>query len=76
MTMEDIENELFKKFKMNGLVLGEENAVRLMDLSLDAGTTSDIVPAKMNKDGSFAKNSKIANRDEFKEISDYLHHYM
>ncbi|WP_428911336.1 helicase-exonuclease AddAB subunit AddB [Niallia sp. Krafla_26] len=74
MTMEDIENELFKKFKMNGLVLGEENAVRLMDLSLDAGSASDVVPAKMNKDGSFAKNSKIASKQEFKEISDYLHH--
>lgn len=74
MTMEDIENELFKKFKMNGLILGEENAVRLMDYSLEAGSTSQIVPAKVNKDGSFAKHSKIASKKEFKEISDYLHH--
>ena len=74
MTMEDIENELFKKFKMNGLILGEENAVRLMDYSIEAGSTSQIVPAKVNKDGSFAKHSKIASQQEFKEISDYLHH--
>ena len=46
MTMEDIENELFKKFKMNGLVLGEEKAVRLMDLNLDAGTTSILFQLK------------------------------
>ena len=26
LTLEEIEKELFKKFKMNGLVLGEENA--------------------------------------------------
>ncbi|WP_338472107.1 helicase-exonuclease AddAB subunit AddB [Niallia sp. XMNu-256] len=74
MTIEDIENELFKKFKMNGLVLGEENAVQLMDLSLDAGSTSNIVPAKMNKDGSFSKQSKIASKQEFSTISEYLHH--
>lgn len=73
MTMEDIEKELFKKFKMTGLVLGEENAVRLMDSSLDFGTASQIIPAKMNKDGSFAKQSKIASKQEFEEISDYLH---
>ena len=34
LTLEDIEKELFKKFKMNGLVLGEENAVKMMDLNL------------------------------------------
>ena len=37
LTLEEIEKELFKKFKMNGLVLGEENAIRLMDLNLDTG---------------------------------------
>ena len=74
MTMEDIENELFKKFKMNGLILGEENAVRLMDYSVEAGSTSQIIPAKVNKDGSFAKHSKIASQQEFNDISDYLHH--
>jgi ATP-dependent helicase/nuclease subunit B len=31
-TLEDLEQEMLKKFKMNGLMLGEENAIRLMDL--------------------------------------------
>ena len=35
MTLEEIEEEISKKFKMNGLLLGEENAIRLMDISLD-----------------------------------------
>lgn len=74
MTIEDIEKELFKKFKMNGLVLGEENAIKMMDLNLDLGTTSNIIPAKINKDGSFAKHSKIASKQEFEGISNYLHH--
>ena len=74
LTLEDIEKELFKKFKMNGLVLGEENAVKMMDLNLDSGSTSNIIPAKINKDGSFAKHSKVASKQEFEGISDYLHH--
>ena len=59
---------------MNGLVLGEENAVKMMDLNLDSGSTSNIIPAKINKDGSFAKHSKVASKQEFEGISDYLHH--
>jgi ATP-dependent helicase/nuclease subunit B len=73
-TLEEIEQELLKKFKMNGLVLGEEKAVTLMDLNMDTGVSSNVIPAKMNKDGTFAKSSKIASEKEFEEVSQYLHH--
>ena len=36
---------------MNGLVLGEENAVKMMDLNLGFGVYINIIPAKINKDG-------------------------
>ena len=41
---------------------------------MDSGSTSNIIPAGIKKDGSFAKQSKVASKQEFEEISDYLHH--
>ena len=46
LTLEDIEKELFKKFKMNGLVLGEENAVKMMDLNLGFGVYIEYYSSK------------------------------
>src|SRR5699024_1450789 len=40
---EDIEEEIFKKYKMSGLISAEETAARLMDTSLTTGR-SDIAP--------------------------------
>ena len=31
-SLDEIEQEILKTFKMNGLILGEENVIRLMDL--------------------------------------------
>ncbi|WP_100330557.1 helicase-exonuclease AddAB subunit AddB [Bacillus xiapuensis] len=65
MTIEQIEEEIFKSFKMKGLVLGEEEVVRLMDTTLETGS-SKIISAGINKkDGKLAKNSKVANRQQF-----------
>lgn len=71
MTLEDIEKEMLKKFKMNGLLLGEENAIRLMDDSLDSGS-SIIIPAEFKKDGTIAKRSKVASKEEFEDIRQYV----
>src|SRR5699024_6381428 len=54
-----IEDKLFKKYKMTGLVKEEEEIERLMDTTLETGH-SDIVPFGHKKDGSYYANSKIA----------------
>jgi ATP-dependent helicase/nuclease subunit B len=71
LTLEDIEQEIFKKYKMNGLLLGDENVIRLMDQTLDKGE-SPIISAGFNKDGSLSKRSKIASKQEF----DYLRRFV
>ncbi|MED3572442.1 helicase-exonuclease AddAB subunit AddB [Cytobacillus praedii] len=71
LTLEDIEQEIFKKFKMNGLLLGDENVIKLMDQTLDKGD-SPIISAGFNKDGSISKRSKIASKQEF----DYLRKFV
>ena len=71
MTLEEIEEEISKKFKMNGLLLGEENAIRLMDLSLDTGK-SIVIPAEIKKDGTLSKRSKVASNKEFDDLRHYV----
>lgn len=71
LSLDEIEEKIFKKFKMNGLMLGEEHAIRLMDITLSSGD-SNIVPAGINKDGSISKKSKIASKKEFNLLSQYV----
>lgn len=71
MTLEDLEQEMLKKFKMNGLMLGEENAIKLMDHTLETGK-SIVVPAEIKKDGTLSKRSKVASMQEFTDIRNYV----
>jgi ATP-dependent helicase/nuclease subunit B len=62
---EEAERKIFESFKMNGLLLADGEAVKLMDQTLDAGKGSAIVPVKINKDGSFSKNSAVVTEKDF-----------
>ncbi|WP_445506424.1 helicase-exonuclease AddAB subunit AddB [Niallia sp. 03190] len=73
LTLEEIEEELLKKFKMNGLMLGEENVIRLMDASLEKGDSA-IVPAGMKTDGTLTKRSKVASKEEFHYLQQFVRH--
>ncbi|MCJ8005969.1 helicase-exonuclease AddAB subunit AddB [Lederbergia wuyishanensis] len=72
-TLEDIENEILKEFKMKGLLLGDSSIIRLMDNSLEAGA-SNIISASINKDGSLSANSQksSASEEDFKAIRRYV----
>lgn len=72
MTIEQIEEEIFKSFKMKGLVLAEEEVVRLMDTSLEGGN-SKIISAGINKsNGKLAKSSKVAHRQQFEQMRQHV----
>ena len=47
LSMDQIEEEIFKDFKMKGLVLGDNQVIQLMDQSLEIGESSksNIIPA-------------------------------
>ncbi|WRU95868.1 helicase-exonuclease AddAB subunit AddB [Priestia filamentosa] len=68
---DEIEEELFKKFKMKGLLLGEEESIKLMDTTLESGH-SKIVSAGLKKTGGFYSNSSIASEQEFETIRNYI----
>lgn len=69
---EKLDDEIFKKFKMKGLLLGDEEAVRLMDNNLSEGSTSNIIAAGLKKEGGFRSTSSIASKDEFDLLRNHV----
>lgn len=66
-----IEEEIFKSFKMKGLLLGDEEVVKLMDQTLENGR-SNIVSAGIKKTGGFYSYSSIASEEEFQLLRQYI----
>ncbi len=64
---EEIEKEIRKGFKMQGLLLADVNVVKMMDQKLEQGY-SDIVPVYIGKDGTLSKKSSIATKEEFEAL--------
>jgi ATP-dependent helicase/nuclease subunit B len=76
LSLDQIEEEMFKSFKMKGLILGDTNVIQLMDQSLEVGASSKshIIPASLKKDGTVSATSKIASRDEFSLLQKHVRH--
>ena len=64
---EEIEKEIRKNFKMQGLILADVNVVKMMDNKLTLGY-SDIVPAYIGKDGDLSSRSSVATKEEFEAL--------
>ncbi|WP_010529896.1 helicase-exonuclease AddAB subunit AddB [Lentibacillus jeotgali] len=75
MSDEEIEKELFKKYKMQGLLLSDEQIVKMMDTTLESGR-SQIIPAGIKKNGEFYSDSKVADNETFRSLQDHIHHLM
>ncbi|KGX92636.1 ATP-dependent helicase [Pontibacillus halophilus JSM 076056 = DSM 19796] len=71
----DIEEEIFKKFKMQGLLVEDEDIVKMMDTNLESGV-SQIVPAGLKKAGGFRKGSHTAEQVAFQELQGYVRDLM
>lgn len=71
LTIDEIEKEIMRKFKMNGLMLGDQNVLKLMDQTLESGD-SQIISAGIKKDGNLTKKSKVASLNEFDDLRSYV----
>ncbi|MED4403120.1 helicase-exonuclease AddAB subunit AddB [Metabacillus fastidiosus] len=69
---EDLDDEIFKKFKMKGLLLGDEEAIQLMDQQLQPGGTSKIVSARLLKKGGLGTSSSITSEEEFHILRNFV----
>lgn len=70
MSSEAIANELFKDFKMKGLLLEDPDALLLMDQN-GTGKRSIIAPFGVKKNGELYKDSKVATAEAFTALRDY-----
>ncbi len=72
LSAEEIEAEIRKKFKMQGLILAELNVVKMMDKTLESGN-SNIIPAYIGKDGELsASKTSGVTRKEFEYLQKYM----
>jgi ATP-dependent helicase/nuclease subunit B len=70
LSLEEIEREIFKSFKMNGLMLGEQNVIQLMDQTMEGDSL--IIPAGIKKDGDLKATSKVVNKGQFECLTQYV----
>ena len=72
MTAEEIEDEIRKKFKMQGLILADVSVVKMMDNKLETGS-SNIVPAYIGKDCELSQTKTSGvTRKQFEYLQKYM----
>lgn len=64
MSRDQANEQLFKRFKMKGLVLADREAVSLMDATLDKGY-SQVIPVAVKADGGFYSNAAVATPEQW-----------
>ncbi len=71
---EEIREEILKNLKMQGLLIKDSNIIKQMDKSLASGerTTSLVIPANLNKDGTLGRYTKGVTNEEFEVIRKYV----
>ena len=71
---EEINKEVMKRLKMNGLLLKDVNIVKSMDN--DMTTYSLIIPATLKKDGTFSQTSSVVTEEQFDLLREYVNDKM
>ncbi|WP_078596816.1 helicase-exonuclease AddAB subunit AddB [Evansella clarkii] len=73
LTADQIEEALFKEFKMKGLLSADPEIVRMMDYEIgDSGGRSKIIPAGLKKNGEFYAGSSVISENDYSALRNYL----
>lgn len=72
LTEDELDEHIFKQFKMKGLVLEDRESLSLMDKEITE-KYSDIIPVGLKKDGNPTKFSRVATREDFDVIRSHIH---
>ncbi len=70
LTPEQIDEQIGKKLRMNGVVNSEPYVVGLLDGQM--GDRSDVIPVERKKDGSYSSRSSVLSRQELETVSGYV----
>jgi ATP-dependent helicase/nuclease subunit B len=78
---DQVEEDIYRSLRMNGLVNGDSKVVALMDSKLEGpdstlrpSAKSEIIPIETNKEGGLAKRSQAANKQQIEALVDYVNH--
>ena len=71
---EQINEQLLKELRMNGLVNDSEDIITLLDGSFEA--KSSIIPVERKSDGSLSARSSVVSRQDYEVISNYVNYKM
>lgn len=66
-----LEQELFKLYKMQGLLVDDLNIVPLMDTAIESGS-SPVAPFEIKKDGTLGSRSKTRSLEDFDQLQKYV----
>ena len=67
---EELEKLIIKQFRMKGLILADIKVIKNMDVNIDED--SNILPVKINKDGTLSKNSSVATKEQFEDLQKHI----
>ena len=72
-TEDEIEEKIKNNFKMKGFILGDVKVAIMQDNNLKPSTSSNIIPAYMDKDGNLSlKKSSALTLEEFSKLKDFV----
>lgn len=71
---EQVNDQLLKELRMNGLVNDSEEVIGLLDGSF--ATKSSIIPVERKSDGSLSARSSVVKRQDYEVISNYVNQKM
>ncbi|MBJ6363098.1 helicase-exonuclease AddAB subunit AddB [Paenibacillus sp. GCM10012307] len=64
---QEARKQLLKRFKLKGLLLADDEAVKLMDGELDTGY-SELLPVALKREGGFYSSSSVVNDEDWKVL--------
>lgn len=65
---EEIEEKIRKSFKMKGLILADVNVIKMMDKTLEKGS-STMIPVYLNKEGKISEaKSNTITKEQFEDL--------
>lgn len=71
-TDEEIEQEIKKQFKMQGLILADVNVVRMMDKTLQKGA-SNLIPVYLDQNQNISEaRSSVVTKEQFKTLQKHI----
>ena len=67
----ELQEEIYKSYKMNGLLLDDPEVIMEMDEQIEG--FSKIIPVRMNKDGNLSKSSsKVVEPEQMKLLQSFV----